>query len=430
MKRTLVLLTLIFSFSVAMKAQQAGPVADYYKAKIDSLIAQIKSNDNFQTDSIRENPAYYKMMVPTILYKSTLQRGLRDGFDLHKEGVSRMFDMDNDRAVLIDKMLLGVYRDYPSYIERTEEQLRGEKIISQDEHLNTPIDIIVNTETPAILPQDITESVATKYVKPNYWRSSGEFSLDFTQNYVSGNWHAGGENNKTMLGKLKLIVTYDDKNKITFRSVLDAHLGFTTVRADTMHSLKTNNDMLRLESKLGYKIIKNLSATINFWMQTQSMPSYPTNSRDFVSNFMAPFDANFSVGIDYSRSGKNWNMSIYLAPLSSYNYRFVRYAHLASRFGIREGRQHKEDFGSQIVITPNATIVKNLTWSARVEYYSNYSRAYVSAESNFTMRLSKYLKATLALYARFDDSAPGLYSDDFGYWQFKEFSTLGLTYTW
>lgn len=428
MRRLFLALTLVFS--LVIQAQNSVSVADYYRAKVDSLLMQMSSRGDIETDSVRENPAYYKMMVPPVLYNSTMERGMREGFDMHKENVSTMLDMDNDRNVLIDKMLLNVYKNHPSLIECTEGQLRDVKTVKKDETLNIPVDIKVAADAPASLPQDITESVATEYVKPNYWRTSGEFSMNFTQNYVSGNWHAGGENNKTMLALLKLVVKYDDKDKITFENVFDARLGFTTVRSDTMHSLKTNNDMLRLESKLGYKVAKNLSATIKLQMQTQSMPSYPTNSRDFVSNFMAPFDANFSIGIDYKLSGKNWAMSLYFAPLSSYNYKFVRYQRLASRFGIREGRQHKEDFGTQVVFKPNATILPNLTWSARVEFYSNYSRTYVDSESNFNLKLSKYFTATLAMYARFDDSAPRLYSDDFGYWQFKEYMTLGLKYSW
>ena len=45
-------------------------------------------------------------------------------------------------------------------------------------------------------------------------------------------------------------------------------------------------------------------------------------------------------------------------------------------------------------------------------------------------QLSKYFKASLMLNARFDDSAPGLYDDEYGYWQIKELMTLGVTYSW
>ena len=188
--------------------------------------------------------------------------------------------------------------------------------------------------------------------------------------------------------------------------------------------------MLRLESKFGYKIYNNINLSAKMTLQTQSMPSYPTNNPDFVSNFMAPFDANFSVGLDYKRSGNNWNLSVYFAPLSSYNYRFVRYEELASRFGIRAGRHHKEDFGTQIQPTLSATIMKNVTLNSRMEFYTNYSRAYFNWENTIKMKINKYLETTLFMHGRFDDSSRGLYSDSYGYWQLKEYFALGLSYTW
>ena len=45
----------------------------------------------------------------------------------------------------------------------------------------------------------------------------------------------------------------------------------------------------------------------------------------------------------------------------------------------------------------------------------------------FELRVSKYITANLFLFPRFDDA--NLYDDDLGYWQFKEYSSLGLAYT-
>ena len=167
-------------------------------------------------------------------------------------------------------------------------------------------------------------------------------------------------------------------------------------------------------------------------LESQSLPNYPTNSHDFVSNFMAPFDANFSVGLNYKPTWEKFRFEIYFAPLSAYNYRFVRYGDLAwQRYGIRQGRHHKEDFGTQLVITvPQQRIFKNVDWYSRAEYYTNYSRTFFQWENKFDFSLNRYLTASLSLHARFDDSAPGLYDKDLGYWQIKEFLTLGVIYSW
>ncbi len=406
-------------------------VKQYLNMRLDSIVASWQEcNDDSIESGSRTNPTYYRMLTPPVLYESTVKRGLRQGFDMPSATVGGEIDMDSKREVLIDKLLLELYKENPSLVTQTEEQMRS--VVSSKElavYDKAP-DIKVNTQAPILASEDAISSLETEYRKPNYWRTSGSVSFDFTQNYVSGNWHAGGENNKTLLTILKLHLNYDDKNKIKFLNTFEAHLGFTTVKSDTLHSVKTNNDMLRLQSNLGYNVAKNLDVSLDVKLQTQMMPSYPSNSPDFVSNFMAPFDASFSLGLNYNRSGKNWNATLFFAPLSSYNYKFVRYGYLASRFGIKEGRQHKEDFGTKLVLKPNVNLSKNITWSARMEFYSTYSRTFFEWENTINMQINRYLKASLLLHTRFDDSAPGLYSDSYGYWQLKEYMTLGISYQW
>lgn len=281
------------------------------------------------------------------------------------------------------------------------------------------------------IPDNVTGDMKTTVVKPNYWSTKGGVALKFTQNYISGNWFQGGESNNTMLGEFDFDVNYDDKDRISFKTHFDVDLGFATTKADTLHSFKTNTDRLRIESTFGYKLVKNLDVAAKMKLETQSLPNYPTNSPDFVSKFMAPFDANFSIGLNYKPAWENFRLEIYFAPLSAYNYRFVRYGSLVERYGIRPGRHHKEDFGTQLVVTvPTQKILKLVDWTSRAEYYSNYSRAFFQWENKFDISLNRYLTASLSLHARFDDSAPGLYDDEYGYWQIKEFMTLGVTYSW
>ena len=130
-------------------------------------------------------------------------------------------------------------------------------------------------------------------------------------------------------------------------------------------------------------------------------------------------------------SWNNFKVEIYFAPLSAYNYKFVRYSNLVSRYGIRSGRHHKEDFGTQLVVTvPTVKIFKIVDFWSRAEYYTNYARAFFQLETKFDIMLNKYFSASLMMHARFDDSAPGLYDSEYGYWQLKEFMTLGVTYAW
>ncbi len=425
------LFLLLMVFVSVSYAQDKGGVKERLNAQLDSIIGMSYAACNNDSDSEeRTNPAYYRMFTPTVLYKSAVERAMQHGYDENADSQSGQLAMDADRGALIDKMLVEVYKQHPSLVTQTEEQMRSGVSSKDMAAIEERSAIKVKTDVP-ISGMDVQmENLETEYRKPNYWRTSGDVSLNFTQNYVSGNWHAGGENNKTLLAILKLNLNYDDKNKITFKNTFEAHLGFTTVSGDSLHSLKTNNDMLRLESNFGYKIVKNLDLSFNMKLQTQSLPSYPLNEPEFVSNFMAPFDASFSLGLKYNPKGKNWDAELFVAPLSSYNYKFVKYGRLASRFGIREGRQHKEDFGTQVVFKPNVTFFNNIKWSARMEFYSDYSRTFFEWENKIQVQLTRYLNASLLLHTRFDDNAPGLYSSDYGYWQLKEYMMFGVAYAW
>lgn len=374
--------------------------------------------------------AFYRLYAPTLLYESTIKRGMSQGTDIPKRKTTSDIEMDDCRSVLIDAMLLNVYKNYPSLVEMTEEEMRS--VLSSDDFRNTQAapEISLGQTAAVVLPQNVDGALKVKKVRPNYWRTSGDFNFNFTQNYISGNWAQGGDNNRTLITGLTLRLNYNDKKKISFENTFEAKLGFVTVSGDTLHSYKTNNDMLRLKSRFGYKIMNNVDLTVDMSLQTQSMPSYPTNRSDYVSNFMAPFDASFSVGLNYKRSGKKWNLSVFFAPLSSYNYKFVRYDDLVSRFGIRKGRHHKEDFGTQIKPTFSVTLMKNVTLNSNMEFYTNYSRAYFNWENTIKMKINKYLDTTLFFHGRFDDSSRGLYSESYGYWQLKEYFALGLSYTW
>lgn len=433
MSRALFCLLLVLMYSGQSAVYGQRKVKNYFIHRLDSIVARFYDTTNAESQDEgdeRTDPAFFKLFAPTVLYEGTLKRGLGKGFDIPDKLTDSKIERYDRREIVIDGILLNVYKDYPGVVEMTEADMRS--VVSTGDMKPAQNEVLLDVDKKSLLtmPDNVQGELKTKRVKPNYWRTSGSFQLDFTQNYFSGNWAQGGENNKTLFTYLRLNVNYKDKKKFSFENTFEAKLGFVTVSGDTLRDYRTNNDMLRIESRVGYQIFNKIDLTAKLTMQTQSMPNYPTNNEQFVSNFMAPFDANFSLGLNYKLAGKGWDLSLFFAPLSSYNYKFVRYGRLASRHGIRDGRHHKEDFGTQLVPKFNATIFKNVSWNVNMEFYTNYARAYFNWENTFNMKINKYLKTTLFLHGRFDDSSRGLYSDYYGYWQFKEYMSLGLTYSW
>ncbi len=412
--------------AIAVEAQNSK-VFDYFNRGIDKIVSESGKVDSDYEEE-KSNHVYSRMFSSPVLYNSVVANAFSG-----EEGESdenALLAMDEQRSGVIDKVMLNVYREHPDKVEMTEEKLRSEQIVDRHSAGKAMPEIDFVSQSSS-LPENVAGGMSTTVVKPKYWSTKGAIALKFTQNYISGNWFQGGESNNTMLGEFDFDLIYDDQDRITFKTHFDVDLGFATTKADTLHSFKTNTDRLRIESTFGYKLVKNLDVAAKMKLESQSLPNYPTNSSDFVSNFMAPFDANFSVGLNYKPTWEKFRFEVYFAPLSAYNYRFVRYGSLASRYGIREGRHHKEDFGTQLVVTvPSQKIFKIVDWYSRAEYYTNYARSFFQWENKFDISLNRYLTASLSLHARFDDSARGLYDDEYGYWQLKELMTLGVTYTW
>ena len=429
--RKIIFFTLCLFASSLVVAQNINSVSSFFNAKIDSLVANAVFSEYDDDEPISSNPVYLKLMTTPVVYSSVINKGLTQGFSYSPGLGNHALAADEKRSSVIDATLLSVYKEYPGKVRMTEEQLRGEVAAPQAEKVEE-VSVLNFSEAPVLeMPDNVTGDLQTTVNKPNYWRTSGSFDLKFTQNYVSSNWSQGGENSRTLLAILVLKLNYDDKKKITFTNRFEANLGFTTVQDDEYHSYKTNNDRLRLESNLGYKLVDKLDVTIKSNLQTQMLPNYPSNSRDFVSKFMAPFDATFSLGFNYKPTWKNLSLEVFLAPLSAYNYKFVRYRDLATRYGIRPTRHHKEDFGTQLVVTvPTATFFKILNWWSRAEFYTNYERSYLSWENKFDIKLNRYFSVSMLIHTRFDDSSPSMKDCNHGYWQYKEYMTMGLSYSW
>ena len=59
--------------------------------------------------------------------------------------------------------------------------------------------------------------------------------------------------------------------------------------------------------------------------------------------------------------------------------------------------------------------------------FTSYKRAEFEWENTFVFQLNKWLSAQLFVYPRFDDAVAR--DGHHGYWQFQEFSSIGLSYS-
>ena len=364
------------------------------------------------------NGQYYRLFTPLTFYHSVA-------------GDQLSMSPQNDQvAQAVDRALMHVYLNRPDLVEVTETEQTEAGELRQDiieQPVTQAVTMVEQSEpTPEAPEADPVEVVVEK---PKFWTRKGDGYLQFMQNYVSGNWYKGGESNYSAVGSLTLEANYDNKSKWKWENKLEMKLGFQTSRTDTVHKFKANEDLFRYTGKVGLQAAKKWYYTLQVLAYTQFARGFKANNIKTFSDFMSPFNFNVGLGMDYKVSWFDNKLTgtINLSPLAV-NYRYVDRTALASSFGIKTDKHTHSltDFGSQVTAALEWKINDVVTWKSRFYGFTSYHRAEVEWENTFALRVSKYISANLFLFPRFDDS--NIWDDDLGYWQFKEYSSLGFSY--
>ena len=369
---------------------------------------------------------FYRLFAPLTFYHNVADKSLT--LDSESAGKDQVADA-------VDEALLNVYLKRPDLVSNTETALQETGGIREDvdQPLEQKVDYVDFTEDLVV---DTLEEAPVDLVvqKPKFWTKKGDGFLQFMQNYVSGNWYKGGESNYSMVGAVTLEANYDNKNKWKWDNKLEMKLGFQRTRTDSMHKFKSNEDLIRYTGKVGLEATKKWYYTLQLIAYTQFTRGLKANDAKTYSDFMSPFNLNVGLGMDYKVEAfdKKLTGTVNLSPIAL-NYRYVDRsvfdgsAWFPSRYGIEEGKHSLLDVGSQVTADLEWKISDVVKWKSRFYAFTSYKRTEIEWENTFTLQVSKYISANIFLYPRFDDA--GSRDSELGYWQFKEYSSLGFNYT-
>ena len=367
---------------------------------------------------------YYRLFAPLTFYHNVANKAL--ALDSESAGKDPVTDA-------IDAALMKMYMKRPDLVNTTESDLMatGSILENVDKPIENQVEFVEEVMQPSILdiPQDIPDTVMVQ--KPKFWTYKADGFLQFMQNYVSGNWYKGGESNYSMLGALTLEANYDNKEKWIWDNKLELKLGLLLSSTDTLHKVKSNEDLIRFTSKVGLQASHRWYYTLQLQTYTQFTPGYKSNDPKVYSDFFSPFNLNLGLGMDYKVESKNKRLTgtINLSPVAI-NYRYVGRLSLSTSYGLDEGKHSMAEFGP--LVTANIVWKFNdvISWKSRLFGFTSFKRVEVEWENTFELRVSKYITANLFLFPRFDDaSKSGKYDEDLGYLQFREYSSLGFAYT-
>ena len=406
-----------------VKRQVQPDTSQVVRDYIDSLKVLRTQLDSLQqlNSQLRQESTdgrFFRLFVPTTFYHS----GANKQLSLHPQKGDEVTDA-------VDNALMHIYMRRPDLVRNDESRLRRVGSIRED--VNTEIMPHVELTNMVQPLPDEPDPVPIQVMvrKPKFWKFTGDGYLQFLQNYVSDNWHKGGESNYSAQAAATLELNYNDRDKVTFENKLEMKLGFQTSPSDTVHRFKTNNDLLRLTSKLGIQAHKQWYYTLQMMTYTQFARGLKANDKKVYSDFTSPIDVNVGIGMEYKVNALNKRLTGTLNFLPfSLNFRYVARESLEAKNGIRGHHHTMEDFASQFTGELKWQILDQLSWKTRLFAITTYRQSKMEWENQFQLKVTKNLSANLFVYPRFDDGNDP--DEDMGYFQLQEWSSIGLSFSW
>ena len=398
-----------------------------YLQIIETLARERDSLNTVSTNST-PNAYYFQLLTHPTLYNSPLHQ-------MMSEADSTTNDMQLQRLFSMRKMLSTLYTKAPQFVTQTENDIRGQAAIRSDVNdlLKYSAKLAEKIAATTMAPT-IDEPVEVITRRPNFWKYSLNASLQFAQNHLSENWYKGGESNFTGNFAVTLNANYNDQRKISWNNTLDAQLGFQTTESDKNRTFRPSSNLLRYTTNAGFKAWKQLYYSLQVILQTQLAANYQKNSDKISSKIMSPLEVTVAPGMKYELAlgkKKQFTATLNAAPLAM-KVIYVGLDDLVKNYGIEEGKHQRTTFGPNVTLNTRWQICKQVLWTSRSYWMSNYDYDIWEWENTINFSVTKLISAQLYLYPRYDDSNKNYRSGenhDGTFMMFKEWFSLGMSYS-
>jgi hypothetical protein len=276
-------------------------------------------------------------------------------------------------------------------------------------------------QDPTVKELQKASSKEIKSLDSNGWKKQGTFLLNLNQGALS-NWVAGGEQNTLGVNSLFNFAINYRHDRHEWDNFFDLALGFQD--ASSFEHFRKIDDRIDITSKYGYRLTQHwyLSFLANFNSQFLPGYDYSVEPNKKISNFLAPGKVLLSPGLDYKTASR---FSFFISPLTV---RWIfksdpDFFHM-SKFGVDSASKSNKEVGAFVSARYTAPFTKWVTYTGRIDLFSNYKRNPENVDlfmtNLLTMKFSKWLATNISFDLIYDD-------DVLSRLQLKEILGIGLT---
>ena len=245
---------------------------------------------------------------------------------------------------------------------------------------------------------------------PKFWKCGIMNQLGFSQVALS-NWAAGGSNSLAFNAYINATANYN-KGNVSWENRLQTAYGFIESAKD---GHRKSDDRLIIDSKFGYRTVKDLymSATFNFSSQFTPGYDYPSgeNAR-LVSRFLAPGYFKLGLGMEYKKG--TW-LSLNFSPLTA-GATVVTDEDLRKKYGNEIDEEIRYQLGAQLNLRNNFTIAKTFKISSALTLFSDYKykpkNLQVKWDFLAELQINKYFSTILNINMIYDDNVKNIEKDE------------------
>ena len=263
------------------------------------------------------------------------------------------------------------------------------------------------------------------------WRYGGKISALVSQSYISPNWYTGGTGNVSILGDVSAYVNYTNHKNLQFDNTLEWKAGFNSSFSDSLRFLSTNEDIFKINSKLGLKAFRNFYYTLSAEFSTPLFNTFVPNTRELSTSTFSPIRTYIGLGLDFKYKTI---LSLMVSPFS-YKLTYVMNTSkaegvestIADKFNIPEGKNILHSFGSRLELNFAYVFSKELKLNSKFYLYTDYKNVELDWEITGNFIVTHFLTIQLSLHPRYDSSLV-LAEGQKSRFQFREFTSLGFLY--